>query len=203
MPEEYKTFLGSANKNPIRLWQLSSIRYITAPAGIMSQLTADKALGSMFKPVMYYRFVREGAGIGIVQLSKPEAAQDQVLLEFDTIPRFALFHNWEPVAPLQQCEKLFSPDFDPATTVLVDPTASVPSPVPGMSYSKVEAETSLQDAVIKTSASSPGILLFTQRHQGGWKVFVDGEEADLLKCNYLCMGVVVPAGKHEVQFVYD
>jgi uncharacterized membrane protein YfhO len=36
----------------------------------------------------------------------------------------------------------------------------------------------------------------------GWHVYVDGQSADLLRVNYAQRGVVVPAGSHQVSFVY-
>jgi uncharacterized membrane protein YfhO len=45
-----------------------------------------------------------------------------------------------------------------------------------------------------------GVVRFSQRYQPGWRVFVDGEEASLLRLDYVSMGVWVPAGAHTVEF---
>jgi uncharacterized membrane protein YfhO len=36
-----------------------------------------------------------------------------------------------------------------------------------------------------------------------WKVFVDGEEAEMLKADYVLRAVALPSGDHEVVFRYD
>jgi len=198
MPQEYKKFLGAGQKNPIRLWQLSSVKYLTAPVGVLQQLP-------MMKPVFYYRFVREGKdGVGVQKLMQPMAKQDQVLLQFnDTLPRFALFHYWKSVPDDQQLAQLFSRSFNPLNTVLVDAkenlsSSSVTSPE---KFESVEAMLKVNKAIVQTNSKQAGVLLFTQRYQSDWTVTVDGKPAKLLRCNYLCLGVEVPAGKHTVQFV--
>lgn len=201
MPQKYKNFLAAAGRNQIRLWHLSSVKYITAPASLFSEL--KEPLKGQFEPVMYYRFVRQGDRINVQTLSRPQTAQDQVLLEFQNyIPRFSLFHNWQVVSPDRQCSILFSGSFDPTKMVLVEHAmASSAQTVPGP-FQKVSAKTGLTEAVVKIDSESAGILLFTQRWQPGWTVQIDGCQAEVLRCNYLCMGVFVPSGTHEVVFTY-
>ena len=44
------------------------------------------------------------------------------------------------------------------------------------------------------------MVRFSQYYQPEWRVFVDGRPADLLRVDYLCMGVAVPPGEHSVEF---
>ena len=39
-------------------------------------------------------------------------------------------------------------------------------------------------------------------YQDGWKAYVDGKEKEILKVNYLLRGLELPAGKHDIKFVY-
>ena len=36
----------------------------------------------------------------------------------------------------------------------------------------------------------------------GWRAYVDGKQAEILRANYAFRAVRVPAGKHRVEFVY-
>jgi len=188
MPVEYKEFLGTVGRNQIRLWELSAIKYVAAPASIMQQFSKNPALGELFQPVLNY------------QVPTAQGMRKDVLLEFKGgIPRFALFHGWD-VLPLEEhCALLASPQYNPRTTVLVGADAGLASQSGG-EFQRVEAVITKKSAVVQLQTEVPGILRFAQRIQPGWTVLVDGKSAELLPVDYLCMGVSVPPGSHTVEF---
>jgi len=47
------------------------------------------------------------------------------------------------------------------------------------------------------------VLVASDTYYPGWRVRVDGREAELLEANVAFRGVVVPAGRHEVEFSYE
>jgi hypothetical protein len=55
---------------------------------------------------------------------------------------------------------------------------------------------------VKTEADAPSILVLAENHYPGWRAYVDGESAGVLRVDYNLRGVFVPAGAHEVRFVY-
>jgi hypothetical protein len=55
---------------------------------------------------------------------------------------------------------------------------------------------------VKTEAGSPSILVLAENHYPGWRAYVDGEPSGVLRVDYNLRGVFVPAGEHEVRFVY-
>jgi len=55
---------------------------------------------------------------------------------------------------------------------------------------------------IKTNSDRPGILVLLDQYFPGWKVFVDGEEKEILRTDYLFRGVYVPSGVHTVEYRY-
>lgn len=56
---------------------------------------------------------------------------------------------------------------------------------------------------IKTSTVFPQLLIYQQNYYTGWKVFIDGNEKELLKSNFTHMSVLVPSGEHIVRFEYN
>jgi len=201
MSIENKNFLSIVGRNQIRLWEISSVKYITAPVGILSGINKSPKLAAMFNPVMYYRFSLNNQEIVVTPLLKPESARDQVLLEFKgRIPRFSFFQNWESLPKEQHCRELVLPEFDASKIVLLDAIHGIPSSDNTGEYKLTEVVTTKSSAVIKLYSETPGILVFSQYNQPCWKVYLDGKESEVLRCNYLCMGVFVPPGEHVVKF---
>ena len=92
--------------------------------------------------------------------------------------------------------------WEPLRTALVesDPPANSLS---GKGSGRVEITRYEPNRVdVKTEAESPSILVLAENHYPGWRAYVDGESAGVLRVDYNLRGVFVPAGAHEVRFVY-
>ena len=55
---------------------------------------------------------------------------------------------------------------------------------------------------IHTASSDAGVLVLSENYFPGWRVYVDGQPAELLRVNYNLRGVMLPSGEHAVSFVY-
>jgi hypothetical protein len=55
---------------------------------------------------------------------------------------------------------------------------------------------------VKTESANPALLVLSANHYPGWRAYVDGESAAVLRVNYNQRGVAVSAGSHLVTFVY-
>ena len=55
---------------------------------------------------------------------------------------------------------------------------------------------------IHTASSGPGVLVLSENYFPGWRVYVDGQTAELLRVDYNLRGVMLPSGEHVVSFVY-
>ena len=55
---------------------------------------------------------------------------------------------------------------------------------------------------LQTRSSGNSILVLSENDYPGWRVYVDGQSANVVRVNYALRGVVVPAGDHQVSFVY-
>lgn len=189
MPQDYKEFLAVVGADPIRLWQLSSVRLVAAPVSVMRQFSRTPALEQAFQPALNY------------QVPTPQGLRSDVLMEFtSTIPRCALFSGWTVVDRENQCRSLVSPQHDVMRSVLVDAAAGLTSKPAQGRFQKVAAHITKKRARMMVQSDQGGVLRFSQYFQPGWSVRIDGNPADLLRVDYLCMGVMVPAGEHEVEF---
>jgi hypothetical protein len=55
---------------------------------------------------------------------------------------------------------------------------------------------------VRTKAAAPSVLVLSENHYPGWRAYLDGQSVGVLRVNYAQRGVYVPAGEHEVRFVY-
>lgn len=62
---------------------------------------------------------------------------------------------------------------------------------------------SKNETVFEVETDSSGVLVFKERYDKNWKVFVDDKEEELLKANILFRGVHLDEGKHSVVFKYS
>lgn len=60
-----------------------------------------------------------------------------------------------------------------------------------------------QQSSLTTDRQQPGLLVVSDSFYPGWKAFVDGTEAPLLKVNYFMRGIIVDKGRHQVLFVFQ
>ena len=60
-----------------------------------------------------------------------------------------------------------------------------------------------EHAVVDATARRPSLLVLTDLHFPGWKARVDGRDAPLERVDYLLRGVMVPPGRHRVEFLYE
>jgi hypothetical protein len=190
MPVEYKEYLGKVGRNQMRLWELSSIKYVAAPAEIMQQLSQNPELGMLFKPVLNYT------------VPTAQGMRNDVLLEFNgSIPRMALFDGWDVLPLDQHCEMLASQQHNPRTTVLVPSAFDLAPQKSEIKFQPLEAIITQRTATVDVQTERPAILRFSQRYSPGWRVLIDGKDAEVLKVDYLCLGVQVPPGEHRIVFM--
>jgi hypothetical protein len=107
---------------------------------------------------------------------------------------------------LATLKEVTAPSFDPAQTVLLSapiPQTAVSTATNPNPESVAYASYTPKDIRLKTQAAAPTVLLLNDKYDPSWKVSVDGQRAELLRCNFLMRGVALPAGSHEVEFQFQ
>src|SRR6185503_16437566 len=58
-------------------------------------------------------------------------------------------------------------------------------------------------SIIQAELATPGLLIISDIYYPGWNVYVDGAPQPLYAANLMMRGVYLPAGIHQVEFVYE
>jgi Bacterial membrane protein YfhO len=106
-----------------------------------------------------------------------------------------------------QLSRLRDPSFDPQRTVILS------EPLPTAEYEDSTPPSPLDDVVIedvgpngyrfRIKSSVKSLLVVSQIYYPGWRATVSGERVPVVAANYALTGIPVPAGDHEVRFVFD
>lgn len=92
--------------------------------------------------------------------------------------------------------------FDPAEVAYVDreiKDVSAPDSTASIRITKYNDE----HMIAEVNATGNNFLVFaTTYYPVGWKVYIDGKQLEVVRANHMFNGVVVPAGKHKVEFEY-
>jgi hypothetical protein len=107
--------------------------------------------------------------------------------------------------------ELASGSFAPEKTVLLAySNPSIPPSVPAISTNENPDAGTVEftgykpkDIHLKAKAVTPAILLLNDKYDPAWKVFVDGNAAPLLRCNFIMRGVYLTPGEHSVEFRFE
>jgi hypothetical protein len=116
-------------------------------------------------------------------------------------PRRAfLTHAVQVVSDATVYEAMAAPDFDPFYNVLLPQTAIVGPEASG------DVVAILRDVPgqlrLRTTAVDAAVLVFSEAYFPAWRVTVDGRPAPLLRADGALLAVALPAGTHEVEFIY-
>lgn len=211
----FETALRADSSNTVyrisRRWELTNTRYLLGAAGFVDVLNQQiDPEQKRFRPLLRFDLVPKAG------LENPKTYEDLTavtnsngqfaIIEFTgTLPRASLYSHWQVSTNASASLNLLaSPAFDPARTVLV----ANPLPVGDLAATNIPPGTvefaayAPKDIRLRAKAAGASLLLLNDRYDPNWHVTVDGKPAALLRCNYLMRGVQVPAGEHEVRFVF-
>jgi len=104
--------------------------------------------------------------------------------------------------PEKTLERLSSKGFDPLDEVILEGSLSFPAAMDIQANAEIESYTD-QNVKIRALLNSPGVLVLGDSFYPGWQVYVDGEEAEILRVNLFFRGVALSGGEHRVEFRYN
>jgi hypothetical protein len=158
-------------------------------------------------PAEQYAQDRETMGHKFRLVYASPDGKEVVLENQSVLPKAWLVPAVEVLAePQQQLMVLRNPAFDPRRVALVESPPPLPLGVAGGALPPGEVTISRYsgeriDLVAKTSANM--LLVLGEKYYQGWRATVDGKESPIVPVNHVLRGVYLPAGNHQVKFVFD
>lgn len=120
------------------------------------------------------------------------------------MPRAYVAYAAEAVASDQQAvERLLDPAFDLRNTALLARPVDLPAHTALPADRAALVEYGQTRVVVDATARQPGLLILGDLYHPGWKAFVDGQPAELLRANHVMRGVLLTAGHHRVEFRFQ
>lgn len=201
--KEYMALFNEAPKMP-RLWELTNTRYLLGMSGFADVLNAQlDPAKKRFRVHTAFDFSQSADG-AISTIVKPDGKF--AILEYaGALPRVKLYNQWQiSTNDEATLATLIKPEFDPANKVLLAADVALSVTQAGGDAGAAEiVEYKSTQVKIAANPVSDSILLLNDRFDANWKVFVDGQEDKVLRCNYLMRGVYLKPGKHTVVFQFD
>ena len=195
-----------------RLWELSNTRYLLGPAAFLDLFNTQFDPGqNRFRIVQRFSVnLRPGVSEFHQKLEEltayPNPAGDYALFDFTgALPRAKLYASWQVNTNDQAVLKTLADlNFDPAKMVLVDtPQKNLPALATNENSGTVEFKSyAPKRIVLAVNSPQPSVLLLNDKYDPNWHVTVDGQPAELLRCNFIMRGVSMPAGSHTVEFQF-
>ena len=99
----------------------------------------------------------------------------------------------------ERLEKLALPEFNPREVAYVETPVNLPAQCRGAVKIKSETPTRI---VVAAQMETPGLLVLVDLWDTGWRAWINGQPAPILKTNHALRGVVLPAGPATVEFRY-
>ena len=96
--------------------------------------------------------------------------------------------------------KTGAPEFNPREVAYVESPVTLPPECRGVVKIQSEIPTRI---VVTAQMETPGLLVLADRWDQGWRAYLNGKPAPILKTNYALRGVVLPAGIATVEFRYQ
>jgi uncharacterized membrane protein YfhO len=124
------------------------------------------------------------------------------------LPRAFLVPRFEFMDKEEILDTLVKPGFDPTQVVLFEKGSCGPTLPPrgndsSVGIGKTNIISYRPDSItLSVHATSPALLFLSEMYYPGWKAFIDGKPARILRGNYLFRVIQVPQGKHGVRFVF-
>ncbi|MCX6163357.1 MAG: YfhO family protein [Ignavibacteriae bacterium] len=119
------------------------------------------------------------------------------------MPRAFFVSEYKIETGLNILQNIREAKFNPYTTAFLEKDINQKIDKPDSTVSAKITRFNIHNIEYEVNASGNNLLVLSEVYYPlGWKAYIDGQETEFFKTNYLLRSIVVPAGKHKVEFVF-
>ncbi len=120
----------------------------------------------------------------------------------NAVPRVFLTSDYKVFKSNSEFEKFFFDSKSNNRTIFLEEAPQIKlAPDPKSSVSVVSYASS--NIGLQTYSKTNQLLILSDTYYPGWKAFIDGKQAEILRSDYTFRSVVVPLGSHTIKFSYE
>ncbi|MBA2448326.1 MAG: YfhO family protein [Chloroflexi bacterium] len=159
--------------------------------GVALHDSETESLGQFYRPAKYVEVYRDGDTV----IHENRAAFPRAFI----VPRAVVVPDG-----VTAMDRLMNGPFEPRREAILESAA----PLEGGELAEGSGRAELVHdgtalVTVRTTSNGAGYLVLADAYYPGWRAFVDGEEVALMRANFLFRGISLPAGEHEVAFLFD
>lgn len=135
----------------------------------------------------------------------PPGVAVEILENADALPRAYLVEGFEVVPGPEAVGRAVRGTFDPHRRVLLEraPPGIAPAADPPPARPARIRLDRPEEVAVEVEAERPALLVLTDTFYPGWRARLAGQELEVLRANGFYRAAVVPAGRHEIVFLYE
>jgi hypothetical protein len=135
----------------------------------------------------------------------------KVYENLDNLPRAVVVHDARVIGDdAATIAAMRQPDFDPARTVILSAPVTGSAHAPGADSAGARQSVDQAEVVVyepervalHTHSATAGYLILADSYYPCWEATVDGRTTPILRANLMFRAVELPAGEHQVEFIY-
>ncbi len=130
--------------------------------------------------------------------------EKNVLYNKAELPRAFFVNRYEVAKGIDVLNNIREMKFNPRDLAYIMDDPKVQIEAPKESASVHYTHYGIQDLEVNATATGNNLLFLSESwYPAGWKAFIDGKEADILRLDYLFRGVVIPPGTHTLTMKFE
>jgi hypothetical protein len=120
------------------------------------------------------------------------------------LPRVFFVNRYEVSDGLGTLNKIADKSFNPLDIAYLPESIKTKIDPPLLNAEATVVHYGIQDLEVRATATGNNLLFLSEAYYPkGWKAFIDGNETNILKVNYMFRGVVIPKGTHTLTMKFE